>query len=260
MKTSFLDFLLGGDQAAKPKDHMGLVELKAKISGLSTFSASSSSGVLTFGGGVSQAHTNIEIICRNIDDTIEALKTGLDPHGNPITNREISQGLKALIQETRKPAFTGLMASVLGGVGSQLLQGHMYELERIADEIARGAQRQGLNLGFIVGLITGAAGGFGFSVVYLINILLRLIFPILDNQYLTVISIITFPVAIVAGYFCLRVANKVLIKRGTHGLGYRGSGSSRVVQGFFGVAIGASFFFCCIAPIMFGFVPLGIAQ
>ena len=260
MKNSFLDFLLGGDQAAKPKDHMGLIDLKAKISGLSTFSASSSSGVLTFGGGVSQAHTNIDIICRNIDDTIEALKTGLDPHGNPITNREISQGLKALIQETRKPAFAGLMSSVLGGVGSQLLQGYMYELERIADEIARGGQKQGINRGFIVGLITGAAGGAGFSAIYFINLFLRLIFPILDTQYLTLISIITFPVAVVGGYFCLRAANKTLIKRGTHGLGYVGSGNSRIVQGFFGIVIGASIFFCCVAPIMFGFISAGIAQ
>lgn len=58
-------------------------------------------GVHTSGSGVAQAQEQIPIICRNIDEAIRALNTGLDPHNRPITKSQIADGIKCLVNATR---------------------------------------------------------------------------------------------------------------------------------------------------------------
>ena len=109
-----------------------LIDLKEKISKLPTQFPTSAH---TFGAGAMQAQEQIPIICQNIDQAVEALKTGIDPHGNPITKQQISSGLKNLVRATQKPAFIGLMTAVLDSDGIQQLERSLIELERIADGI-----------------------------------------------------------------------------------------------------------------------------
>jgi hypothetical protein len=86
---------------------------------------------------VAQARQQIPIICQNIDDAIRALDTGLDRSGNPVTKRQISDGLKRLVEATRNPGLVGLLTAVLASHGIQRFEHHMGELERIAEEIGR---------------------------------------------------------------------------------------------------------------------------
>jgi len=92
-------------------------------------------GALVFGAGAGKAQEQIPIICRNIDEAIRALNTGLDPHNRPITKFQIADGIKRLVNATRKPAFIGLMTVVLSGDGIQLLENYLNELEQIASRI-----------------------------------------------------------------------------------------------------------------------------
>jgi hypothetical protein len=71
----------------------------------------------------------------NIDQAIKALRTGFDPSNNPITKSEIAQGLKNLINATRKPGFIGLVGKVLNVDGTQVLESCINELEQISSRI-----------------------------------------------------------------------------------------------------------------------------
>jgi hypothetical protein len=89
-----------------------------------------------FGSGTAQAKLQIPIICQNIDDAIDALMTLRDSQGNPITPTQVGDGLKRLVQATRKPGFTGLLSAVLStDRGVKELEKSMDELERIADQL-----------------------------------------------------------------------------------------------------------------------------
>ncbi|HUS03969.1 MAG TPA: hypothetical protein VMY79_00350 [Dehalococcoidia bacterium] len=92
-------------------------------------------GGISFGSGAGQAQEQIPIICRNIDEAIRALNTGLDPYNRPITKSQIGDGLTRLVNATRKPAFVGLMTAVLSNNGIQLLENHLNELEQIGNRI-----------------------------------------------------------------------------------------------------------------------------
>jgi hypothetical protein len=111
-----------------------LTNLKSEVSELT---ARHPSGGLSVGGAVAQARQQIPIICQNIDDAIRALDTGLDRSGNPVTKRQISDGLKRLVEATRNPGLVGLLTAVLASHGIQRFEHHMGELERIAEEIGR---------------------------------------------------------------------------------------------------------------------------
>jgi len=87
------------------------------------------------GPGVGTVREQIPIISRNINDAIKALKTGLDPYNNPITKPQISDGLKHLVFETRKPAFTGLLSTIITTTGIIEFKNYMNELEKIAVRI-----------------------------------------------------------------------------------------------------------------------------
>lgn len=133
-KMSSLNQQTDGKQAANTGEHQILLDLKAELSALTTKYPSSG---FTFGGGAAQAQEQIPTICRNIDDAIGALNTGFDPHGNPITKAQITDGLKRLVEATRNPAFVGLVTVVLNSDGIQQLEHLMSELKRIAENISR---------------------------------------------------------------------------------------------------------------------------
>jgi len=94
-----------------------------------------------------------------------------------------------------------------------------------------------VNNGFVVGLIIGVADGIGFNAAYLVVLMLRTLFPVLDSQNLGSINCIAFYVALGLGFLTARVTNKAWIKRGIHGLGYRGVGIGRGFLGIIGVVI-----------------------
>ena len=86
-----------------------------------------------FGSGTAQAKQQIPIICQNIDDAIDALRTGRDSQGYSITPDRVGEGLQRLVQATRKPGFTGLLSVVLSADrGVKELENSMAELEEIA--------------------------------------------------------------------------------------------------------------------------------
>ncbi|MCK4247000.1 MAG: zinc-ribbon domain-containing protein [Methanomicrobia archaeon] len=109
-----------------------LLALKSKISELPQ---KYPTGTFTFGTGVGEAQEQIPIICRNIDEAIRALDTGVDPYNHPITKSQIADGLIRLVNATRAPAFVGLMTAVLSSEGVQVLETYMNELERAASTI-----------------------------------------------------------------------------------------------------------------------------
>lgn len=86
-----------------------------------------------FGSGTAQAKQQIPIICQNIDDGIDALRTGRDSQGYSITPDRVGEGLQRLVQATRKPGFIGLLSVVLSADrGVKELENSMAELEEIA--------------------------------------------------------------------------------------------------------------------------------
>ena len=122
-----------GKQSANTGDDQILLDLKAELAELT---AKYPAAGFSFGSGATQAQEQIPIICQNIDDAIKALNTGQDPHGNPITKAQITDGLKNLVEATRKPAFIGLMTAALNGEGIKQLEHNLNELERIAEKIS----------------------------------------------------------------------------------------------------------------------------
>lgn len=123
---------LFGKKKEKARASKELQDLKIKIFELPR---QFPTGVHTSGSGVAQAQEQIPIICRNIDEAIRALNTGLDPHNRPITKSQIADGIKRLVNATRKPAFIGLMVVVLGDDGIPVLENYLNELEQIANRI-----------------------------------------------------------------------------------------------------------------------------
>ena len=109
-----------------------LIALKFKISEVPQ---KFQTGASVFGAGEGKAQEQIPIICTVIDDTVKALKTGLDIHNRPITKSQITDGLKRLVAATRQPAFIGLVSVVLNPDGIIELEKYMKELERIANRI-----------------------------------------------------------------------------------------------------------------------------
>jgi len=109
-----------------------LRSLRARIHEVS---ATPSDGVLTVGSGVGQAHDNIEIICRNLDDAVACLETGRDPAGRPITHAEIAAGLRRLATAARQPASMALLTMVLGDGAARTLERRLGELEETANVI-----------------------------------------------------------------------------------------------------------------------------
>lgn len=74
----------------------------------------------------------IPTICRNVDDAVKALRTGRDANGNPITTSEIGQGLQRLVDHTRQPGFSQMMALALRPDGIAELESSITELASIA--------------------------------------------------------------------------------------------------------------------------------
>ena len=92
-------------------------------------------GGFTFGAGKGAAEEQIPIICRNIEQAFTAVETGLDPNGNPITRKEIGEGLMNLVNATKKPGFVGLLNGVLNVDGIAKLESYMDRLRDIANQL-----------------------------------------------------------------------------------------------------------------------------
>jgi hypothetical protein len=92
-------------------------------------------GGFTFGAGKGVAEEQIPIICRNIEEALGALETGLDPNGNPITKKQIGEGLMNLVQATKKPGFAGLLNGVLNVDGIAELESYMDRLRDVAGQL-----------------------------------------------------------------------------------------------------------------------------
>lgn len=95
----------------------------------------------SFGPGADIAKQQIPIICRNIDQALNALKTGLDPNGNPITKEQIGDGLAKLVDDTKRPGFSGLMSGVLSIEGVSKMEGYLNELKSLAGQLRQLAQQ-----------------------------------------------------------------------------------------------------------------------
>jgi len=109
-----------------------LLALKSKISLLPQ---KYSTGDLVFGAGAGKAQEQIPTICAVIDDAVKALEKGLDIHNRPITKSQIADGLKRLVDATRRPAFVGLISAVLSSEGISELEKYINELERVTRRI-----------------------------------------------------------------------------------------------------------------------------
>lgn len=109
-----------------------LQAVKAKVSELPQAYAT---GASIFGAGASKAREQIPTICAVIDDSIKALEKGLDVHNRHITRSQTADGLRRLVAATRRPAFIGLVSTVLNPFGIRKLTDYMNELERITNKI-----------------------------------------------------------------------------------------------------------------------------
>jgi len=132
VKTALKELLPEGKEKEIEPAHE-LQNLKIKISELPK---QYPAGGISVGPGVGQAQEQISIICRNIDDAIRALNTGLDPYNRPITKSLITDGLRRLVDATRKSGFAALMLGVLSSDGILLLESYLNELEQIANRIS----------------------------------------------------------------------------------------------------------------------------
>jgi hypothetical protein len=134
MRMGPSDQIPSGEQVAVQEITRNLQNLKRELFNLPKTHPTKA---FTTGAGVAQAQEQIPIICRNIEDAIKALQTGRDPKGNPITKHQITDGLKQLIAETRRPAFIGLLSTILDGYGIEHFEQLMAEFEQIAERISQ---------------------------------------------------------------------------------------------------------------------------
>jgi len=131
------------ESSGKKKNTSEIVkELLALKSEISELPQKYPTGTFTFGTGVAQAQEQIPTICAVIDDAVKALEKGFDVHNRPITNSQITDGVKRLVIATRAPAFVGLMTAVLSSEGARVLENYMNELEQIASTIIGTAAEQ----------------------------------------------------------------------------------------------------------------------
>jgi hypothetical protein len=112
-----------------------VLELQTLRSKISELPQKYPTGAFTFGPGAGTAQEQVPTICAVIDDAIKALEKGLDIHNRPITKPQIADGLKRLVEATRRPAFVGLITAVLSSPGISELEKCMNELEQIASKI-----------------------------------------------------------------------------------------------------------------------------
>jgi TolB-like protein len=110
-------------------------ELRSLRNSIFALSQRRSDAVPAVGPGAGQAVENIQIVCRNVDEAVRALETGLDPHGRRITKTQVAAGLRRLVDATRQPACISLLTVVLGDDAIRSLENHLRELERMADTI-----------------------------------------------------------------------------------------------------------------------------
>jgi len=90
---------------------------------------------MSSGPGASTAEQQIPIICLNIEQALVALKTGIDPNGNPIYREQIADGLVALVDATKRPGFSGLLNAVLTIEGVTKLEDYMDQLRLVANQL-----------------------------------------------------------------------------------------------------------------------------
>ncbi|MGD2127055.1 MAG: hypothetical protein PVG99_13300 [Desulfobacteraceae bacterium] len=129
-----IEKLVGKKKGPVYKVAWNLSDLKRKIPRLPKLYPA---GGFTFGAGKGVAEEQIPIICRNIEEALTALETGLDPNGNPITRKQIGEGLRNLVNATKKPGFAGLLNAVLSIDGVAKLESYMDRLGDVADQLCQ---------------------------------------------------------------------------------------------------------------------------
>jgi hypothetical protein len=82
------------------------------------------------GAGVARAEKQIPWICQTLDQAAEALRSGRDPFGNPITPGQVISGLKQLTAYVRDSSYGTLMEMVYPGIDKPL-QESMDDLEKV---------------------------------------------------------------------------------------------------------------------------------
>ncbi len=113
---------------AKPADPaQELLALSEKVRALSEEFPRAGGAV---GAGADRAEKQIPWICRELGAASEALVSGRDPKGNPITRGQISGGLEQLVAYVRNPDYGTVMEMVYPGIDAPL-QACMDQLESI---------------------------------------------------------------------------------------------------------------------------------
>jgi hypothetical protein len=85
--------------------------------------------------GTSSGERILTTICGACDDAIQALRSGLDVDGRPITRTEIADGLQRVVSDGRSNLVMYRMASVLTPQGLRLFEEYLGQLERLARRI-----------------------------------------------------------------------------------------------------------------------------
>lgn len=122
-EMGLFDKLRGKDETSEIVQE--LLALKSKVSKIPQ---AYSTSALVFGAGAGKTREQIPTISAVIDDAVKALRKGLDVHNRPITRPQIADGLKRLIVATRRPAFIGLISTVIDPAGISELEKYMNEL------------------------------------------------------------------------------------------------------------------------------------
>lgn len=113
-------------------------ELKGLMSNISELLGKHPSQITTISFETDRINDQIPIICDNINDIINALKTGRDTYNNPISKKDISFGIKNLLNNSiEKSGWELLMQSVLNENGIQLLKDYLNQLDNIAERIKK---------------------------------------------------------------------------------------------------------------------------
>jgi hypothetical protein len=117
-----------GNQADAPQEREDLLaapiaalrRLKAEVAALGERYPASQRA-----GGPDMARVQIQLpwICRTLNEAADALETKRDPFGNPITQMQVTNGLRKLISMVRDPQYLTTMEMAYPGIGGPLESG-----------------------------------------------------------------------------------------------------------------------------------------
>lgn len=115
------------------REVMDLEALRVRLESLPSRYATTATAL---GPGAEQAREQVPIICRTIDDAVQAIRSGLDPEGRPITLSQVGDGLLRLVDDVSGAGFSGLMHTVMNPDGVRELERAVSELAEIGSRLA----------------------------------------------------------------------------------------------------------------------------